>query len=89
MSTVHPGDLSVSAIQEKVEKIWKDVLAVVPGEEDATFFELQGESIAATRIASRVEEEIGVDIEVADLFEDDPTLEAFVRTVVGKAGASS
>lgn len=76
-------------IRRKVTKIWTDVLAVAPGEENATFFELNGESIAATRIASRVDEEFGVWIEVADIFEDDPTLEDFITTVGSRVASAS
>ncbi|GII62800.1 hypothetical protein Skr01_28850 [Sphaerisporangium krabiense] len=89
MSSGHTGDLATQDIQEKVEKIWNDVLAVRVGEENATFFELNGESIAATRIASRVGDEIGVEIEVADIFEDDPTLAQFTRTILAKASTVS
>jgi acyl carrier protein len=76
-------------IRQKVTKIWTDVLTVGHGEENATFFELNGESISATRIASRIDEEFGVWIEVADIFEDDPTLEDFIKTVASRVASST
>ncbi|GAB1511528.1 phosphopantetheine-binding protein [Actinophytocola sp. KF-1] len=71
------------AISQKVEQIWREVLDVAEGQEDATFFELEGQSISAVRIAARVEDEIGVQVDIGDLFED-PDLATFVRDVVAK-----
>jgi acyl carrier protein len=58
---------------------------VPSGQEDDTFFELGGESISAVRLVSRIEEELDVWIDVGDIFEEDPNLEALIRTVVAKA----
>lgn len=74
------------AISEKVEQIWRDVLDVAEGQEDATFFELEGQSISAVRIAARVEDEIGVQVDIGDLFED-PDMATFVRDVMAKVDA--
>lgn len=71
------------AISQKVEQIWREVLDVAEGQEDATFFELEGQSISAVRIAARVEDEIGVQVDIGDLFED-PDLATFVHDVVAK-----
>lgn len=73
----------LQAISQKVEQIWREVLDVADGQEDATFFELEGQSISAVRIAARVEDEIGVQVDIGDLFED-PDLATFVRDVVSK-----
>jgi acyl carrier protein len=75
----------MSNIDRTVEAIWKDVLTVPSGQEDDTFFELGGESISAVRLVSRIEEELDVWIDVGDIFEEDPNLEALIRTVVAKA----
>ena len=76
-------------LEQKVEEIWNDVLGVIPGSEpEATFFELRGESISAVRLVSRIEDELGVEVDVADIFEDDPTLADFVRLVAAKADES-
>lgn len=67
---------------ERVAGIWRDVLGVDAGDRvDATFFELQGQSISAVRIAARIEDELGVEIDVAVLFED-PDLAGFVAAVL-------
>lgn len=77
-----------SNIAQKVEAIWRDVLTVPSGQEDATFFELGGDSVSAVRLTSRVEEELGVLVDVGDMFED-PDLAEFVTMVTAKAGEAS
>lgn len=76
--------LSVADVERRVEQIWREVLGVPTGREDATFFELSGQSIAAVRIVARVEEECGIAVDLGDLFED-PDLTTFVRDVAAKA----
>ncbi|HEV7980536.1 phosphopantetheine-binding protein [Amycolatopsis sp.] len=80
------GDLSTAA--EHIEQIWKDVLKVREIPTDATFFELRGQSISAVRIAARIEDELGVQIDMGDLFED-PDLATFTRDVVAKLAGSA
>ncbi|MHC0430264.1 phosphopantetheine-binding protein [Streptomyces sp. O3] len=87
---------ALSRVERQVAGIWTDVLGAAAAEQrDATFFELSGESIAAVRIVTRIEDEIGAELEVGDLFEEDPTLAALVRLVVeriedaGSAGAAA
>lgn len=77
-----------SNIAQKVEAIWRDVLTVPSGQEDATFFELGGDSVSAVRLTSRIEEELGVLIDVGDMFED-PDLAELVRIVTAQAGEAS
>ncbi|WP_214410546.1 phosphopantetheine-binding protein [Sphaerisporangium fuscum] len=79
----------INGIEAKVEEIWRDVLQVQDGEEDETFFALNGESISANRLVSRVEDALGVSIEVGDIFEEDPDLAGFVRMVVARAESPS
>jgi acyl carrier protein len=80
--------MSQVVISKKVEQIWKDVLDAAKGQDGATFFELRGESISAVRLVSRVEDELGIVVDIADLFEEDPDLDTFVRHVVAKAAAA-
>lgn len=82
------GNLGRRAAETKARQIWKDVLKMPDGQDGATFFELDGQSISAIQIVARVEEELGVWIDVGDLFED-PDLDTFVRDVVAKVGGSS
>jgi peptidyl carrier protein len=71
-------------IEQRVTGIWRDVLGAREGQDDATFFELSGQSIAAVRITARVEDEVGVVVDIGDLFED-PDLPEFVALVQAKA----
>lgn len=76
--------LDRAEIERKVTEIWRDVLGARPGQDEATFFELSGQSIAAVRITARVEDELGVLVDIGELFED-PDLPGFVDVVLGKA----
>jgi peptidyl carrier protein len=84
-----PSELSLSVIEEKVGEIWRQVLDVPADLADATFFELEGESIAAVRLVSRIEDDLGIEIEVGDIFEEDPDLRALVSKVVAAAKIGS
>ncbi|WP_157434269.1 phosphopantetheine-binding protein [Actinoalloteichus fjordicus] len=76
-----------SLIEDQVTKIWKSVLEMPDGHCDRTFFELQGQSISAMRIVARVEDELGVAMDFAVLF-DDPDLPTFVAAVIEAARAA-
>jgi acyl carrier protein len=76
---------TATELGRRVEAIWNEVLDVPAGQSGGTFFELRGESISAVRLVSRIEDELGVLVEVADIFEDDPDLETFIRQVVAGA----
>jgi acyl carrier protein len=84
MSSDHLRGATPAEIGQRVEQIWRDVLGLREGHSDATFFELNGQSISAVRISARIEDELGVAVDIGDLFED-PDLDAFVRLVVSKA----
>ncbi|MBM2620131.1 phosphopantetheine-binding protein [Actinoplanes sp. LDG1-06] len=65
-------------MERRIAGIWRDVL----GTGDAgTFLELHGQSISAVRIVARIEDELGLDVDVAVLF-DDPDLPAFIDAVL-------
>ncbi|ASO20924.1 acyl carrier protein [Actinoalloteichus hoggarensis] len=68
-------------IAHRVGAIWRDVLGA---DTQATFFELSGQSISAVRIAARIEDELGITVDIGELFED-PTGEAFARAVAARA----
>jgi peptidyl carrier protein len=67
-------------IAQRVAAIWTDVLGPGSDRPGATFFELKGQSIAAVRIAAAVEEQLGVVLDIGDLFED-PDLATLTRDV--------
>jgi hypothetical protein len=84
MTNGNGSGLDRAEIEQRVTEIWRNVLGARPGQDDATFFELSGQSIAAVRITARVEDEVGVLIDVGELFED-PDLPTFVALVLDKA----
>ncbi|MEU0565753.1 phosphopantetheine-binding protein [Nonomuraea sp. NPDC005983] len=84
MSSESGSRLDRAEIERRVSEIWRDVLGARPGQDDATFFELSGQSIAAVRITARIEDEVGVLVDIGELFED-PDLPAFVAIVLAKA----
>ncbi|MCY0937385.1 phosphopantetheine-binding protein [Streptomyces sp. H34-S4] len=76
----------VVIVEKTLETIWTEILGdLAEDQKDATFFEAGGESISATRIVSRIEEELGIEIEVGDIFEEDPNLESLIRIVKARA----
>ncbi|MFF0429992.1 acyl carrier protein [Streptomyces sp. NPDC004520] len=78
----------VATAAETVRSIWTAILGDTPESgSEVTFFEAGGESISATRLVARIEEELGVEIEVGDIFEEDPTLEGLIAIVTAKTGA--
>ena len=78
---------SSAQIRRLVERIWDDVLGAAAGRREATFYDLGGQSMSAIRIVARIEDELGVTVDVAELL-DDPDLETLVGTVVGRAKAA-
>lgn len=85
MPESRPGELSRSAVETCTETVWREVLGMPEGRSDLTFFELQGQSISAVRIIARIEDELGVFVDVGTLF-DDPDLRSFTRIVLAEAG---
>lgn len=77
-----------AAAEEHVAQIWREVLGAPDAPPEATFFELRGQSITAVRIAVRIADEIGVNVDIGDLFED-PDLTTFVRDVLAKAATTA
>ncbi|MEY9893348.1 acyl carrier protein [Catenulispora sp. MAP12-49] len=72
-------------VAQRLAAIWTDVLGPGSDRPGATFFELNGQSIAAVRIAAAVEEQLGVTLDIGDLFED-PDLETLTRDIQARAG---
>lgn len=75
------------SMEDKVIEIWAAVLKAPDGDGGETFFELGGESIAAVRLVTRIEDELDIDLDVSDIFEDDPTLTELIDTVNAAAAA--
>ncbi|MFJ9810802.1 phosphopantetheine-binding protein [Streptomyces sp. NPDC101158] len=77
-----------NSVEETATRIWTDVLRPAPGQEDLSFFALGGQSVSAVRITTRVESELGVELDLRVLFED-PDLASFRRAVAEAATARS
>ncbi len=90
MSDSHPRGPTVAAVEKLVEEIWWDVLGASQERPAATFFDLQGQSISAVRIVTRIEDELGTGVDIGILFED-PNLTTFTHEVIKawRAGAGS
>jgi peptidyl carrier protein len=88
MSTQQQSARSTAEIAQRVTAIWTDVLGPGSDRPGATFFELNGQSIAAVQIAAAVEEQLGVALDIGDLFED-PDLETLTRVVLTMSGDSA
>jgi acyl carrier protein len=76
---------SAATVREAVTAIWQEVLELEDVAPGATFFESNGHSIAAVRITARVREQLGVEIDVVELFKD-PDLDTFIQLVAEQVG---
>jgi len=77
-------DLAVSAKDARVAEIiaasWRTVLKVAAVADDDDFFELGGHSIAVTRIVSYLRRELGVEVDILQVF-DTPVFADFRAAV--------
>ena len=69
-----------SPIEELLEAIWCDVLAVTSVGVTENFFDIGGHSLLATQVMSRISSSVGVDIPLRKIFEG-PTIEELARCV--------
>jgi FkbH-like protein len=67
--------------EEKVAEIWRDLLGVREIGVDDHFFDLGGHSLLATQVISRVREAFGVEVPLAALFEEAPTVANLARAI--------
>jgi acyl carrier protein len=83
------GDRTVDSdtVTRRVTAIWRDVLGAGADEDGATFFDLSGQSITATLITARIQDELGIDVDMGELFED-PDLPEFVAKVLATAASA-
>jgi acyl carrier protein len=85
MSTQPQSAVSAADITQRVAAIWTDILGPGSDRPGATFFELNGQSIAAVQISAAIEEQLGVALDIGALFED-PDLQTVTRVVLAAAG---
>ena len=67
-----------SPIEELLEAIWCDVLAVTSVGVTENFFDIGGHSLLATQVMSRISSSVGADIPLRKIFEG-PTIEDLAR----------
>jgi acyl carrier protein len=72
-------------IAQQVAAIWTEVLGPDADRPGARFFELNGQSIAAVRIVAAIEDDIGITVDLRELFED-PDLQTLTRDIIARAG---
>jgi acyl carrier protein len=58
-----------SALEQQVAAVWAEVLDVGAVSRTDNFFEIGGDSLAATRIAAQLREQAGVDLDAVAVFE--------------------
>ncbi|MCP5051443.1 MAG: hypothetical protein GY940_30025 [bacterium] len=71
-------------IEEKLAAIWSDILGIEKSavSADSGFFQLDGNSLKATRLKSRIHKEFNVIVKLAELFKE-PTLRRMARYIRG------
>jgi amino acid adenylation domain-containing protein len=70
----------VGTSEESVARIWRDVLNRTDIDRRESFFDLGGNSLLAMQVASRMCEELGVDISIRAIL-DHPTVEGLARVI--------
>nr|WP_161974662.1 non-ribosomal peptide synthetase [Albitalea terrae] len=76
----HGHEAPAGEIETAVARIWAQVLQVERIGRRSHFFELGGHSLLAVRVVSRLREVLGVEVSLADLF-DQPVLSGFALLV--------
>ena len=72
-------------VEQKIAKVWEDQLGRSPISVVENFFAVGGDSIKAIRIASAINKELGLSIEVKDLFSNQE-IASLAEFVQGKTG---
>ncbi len=72
-------------IEERLARIWADVLALDEVGTDDNFFDLGGHSLAATRVVSRVIQQFQLEIPLQSLFES-PTIADMASVITAHQG---
>jgi acyl carrier protein len=86
MSVNELGNKGSDAIEERVAKVWIDVLKLTTDNVDrnATFIEMGGDSIAAVLCMTRLRGEFGpdLDVDISDFFDTRSTIMNFADGIL-------
>ncbi|SDL19260.1 non-ribosomal peptide synthase domain TIGR01720/amino acid adenylation domain-containing protein, partial [Pseudomonas delhiensis] len=82
------GEAPQEGLEQRVAGIWEELLGVEGITRDEHFFELGGHSLSATRVISRLRQELGLDVPLRSLFEQ-PTLAAFCAALARLEGQAA
>lgn len=79
------GGAALTKTEQTLADIWKEVLGLAQVKKSDDFFELGGQSLSAMQTASRVQELLGVNVELQVLFEE-TTLEKLAAAIDRQLG---
>jgi acyl carrier protein len=74
--------MNAETIKKTVTAIWIEMLQITGAETEADFFEVGGDSITAIRLVMRIEQDTGIKISMAAIFEY-LTLELLIKNLIG------
>jgi amino acid adenylation domain-containing protein len=60
---------SSSTVKERIQAMWKDLLAIEGVDPEANFFELGGDSLTAIRLLRRLREDLHAEVKLGDVYE--------------------
>jgi acyl transferase domain-containing protein len=75
-------------LEERVARIWREVLGVAEVGVHDSFLDLGGDSLLATRLMARLREDLGVDLAMDELFEQ-PTVAAVAAALLAARAAQA
>jgi acyl carrier protein len=79
-----PREAPRGALEETVERLWREVLGIPAAGRDDNFFDLGGHSLALATVHERLQAELALRIPLVDLFEN-PTVRTLAARLEGQA----
>lgn len=78
---------SLTATEETVADMWRDLLRLSKVESDDNFFAVGGTSLTAIKLLQRIESKFGTDVLSPDTLYGDPKLSSVARAIDGAIGS--
>ena len=82
------GDAPLTAVEQRLAKIWGDILGHRKIGSTSNFFELGGHSLLAVRLFDRIRKEFGADLPISTLFQHQ-TLRDLAKVISGAASTGA